>query len=195
MFILGQMVGERIIRVSSKDYALFQKLQGEVGTLSKPMVAEVDNAGHWYNPDLESSEMAVRGVVRAAVLEKLGYQKEEILGEWIEDTENIGSSLDSNPEVKTTLSGPNFFNYKWQRVSSENLGSFAGLNRGVNNEPIVDAQRGVVLFSDEIQQLADGQAVTTLHSSGFGMGFLVERKEVYKVVNDNLHRIRAQIID
>ncbi len=185
------MAGERIIAVSSKDYALFQKLQGETGISDNPMVMETEDAGYWYNRDLESSEMAVRGVVREATLEKLGYQEED----WIADAENICNSLDNNPEVKSTLGDPNYSHYKWQRVTAKDMGSFTDMYQNANNGLAVDAQNGVVLFSDEIQQLADGQAVTTLHSSGFGMGFLTERKEVYKVVNDKLQRIRAQIID
>jgi len=185
------MAGERIIAVSSNDCALFRKLQAEVGALNNPVVVEAEDAGYWYNQDLESSEMAVRGVVRAAVLEKLDYQEED----WIADAENISNSLDSNPELKSTLGTPSFLHYKWQRVSAKNVGNFASMNRGANNKPVVDARNGVVLFSDEVQQLADGQAVTTLHSSGFGMGFLVEKKEAYKVVGGNLQRIRAQIID
>jgi len=185
------MAGERIIAVSSNDYVLFQKLQGEVGALNNPVVMEVEDAGYWYNQDLESSEMAVRGVVRAVVLEKLGYQE----GDWIANAEDISNSLDSNPEVKSTLGAPDHLHYKWQRVSVKDIGDFADMNQNANNGPVVDAQNGVVLFSDEIQQLADGQVVVTLHSSGFGMGFLVEKKETYRVVNDKLQRIRAQIVD
>jgi len=194
LYILGQMAGERIIAVSSKDYALFQKLQGEVGTLDNPMVTETEGAGNWYSQDLESSEMAVRGVMRRVTLERLGYQEKGGV-DWIADAEDISTSLDSNPEIKSALGDPNYMHYKWQRVSAKDMGGFTDMHQDANNGPAVDAQNGVVLFSDEIKQLADGQVVTTLHSSGFGMGFLIEMKEVYKVVDGNLQRIRAKIVD
>jgi hypothetical protein len=182
---------ERVIQMPPNDYALFQKLQGEVGGLTAPQIVEAQGVSDWYNPDLESSEMAVRAMVRSVTLESLGYHDKG----WITEEEDIGKVPDSQPDIESVLGTPDFLHYKWGRVSSKDLGGFSVVGEGVGNKPFVDAQNGVFLFSDEVRQLIKGNMVTTLHSSGFSMGFLTERKEVYSVVDGNLQRIRGLITD
>lgn len=190
-YIKPQMPGERIIAIPSSDYVTFRSLERQVGKLDKPIVVEAET-GQWYNSDLPSSEMAVRGIVREATLLRLGYQPEE---DWIAREENIARSLESNPEAKTILGEPNFMHYQWQDVSCKDLGSFADMQEAANSGPIVDANRGLVFFADEVQQLSEGKIVTTLHSSGFAMGFVAERREAFKVVDGNLLRVRGTIVD
>ncbi len=183
---------EKIIAVPPSDYALFQTLEGQVGKLDNPTIMEAEDAGHWYSRDLVNSEMAVRGIVRETTLARLGYKPEE---NFIADDENIARSLDGHSEAKALLGEPNFMTYEWQDVSSSDLGSFAAMQQRTESGPIVNIEKGFVFFTDEVQQLVEGQVVITLHSSGFEWGFIVETKEAFKVTNGNLQRVRGMITD
>jgi len=186
------MTGERII-VPPADYALFQTLQEQVGTFDRPIITEAGDVGRWYNEDLPNSEMTIRGIVREATLERLGYHQEE---DWITDEENIARSLNDNPNAKAILGEPDFIHYKWQSVSLRNLGSFADMQQKAGMGPFVDVEKGLVFFADEVQRLAQGLTVTTLHSSGLEMvGYLAERRETFKVIDGNLLRVRGTITD
>lgn len=186
------MSRERVIAVPPTDYMLFQSLQEQVGKLDEIRVFGVEDLDPWYNSDLASSEMAIRGIVRAATLARLGYKTEE---EWTSRDDNIARSLEDYPEVKEILGEPNFLHYQWQGVYTRNFGSFADMQLEAGTGPIIDVEKGLVFFVDEVQQLAEGQMVTTLHSAGMGMGFVAETKESFKVVNEKLIRVCGGLTD
>lgn len=172
-----------------EDYKNFHRFLAEAGDFEIPRIWQVEDADLWYNPDLESREMAIRAAARNAALEELGYKGEDLI-EW----EDVVEPLDSHPILKEMLGTPDFIHYKWHDVSVKNYGSLSGLQK--MGEAVVDARQGVVLFADEVQRLVGGESVTTFHSSGFQtMGFLAERKDVYKIVDGNLQRVRGVIID
>ena len=190
MVYFEQMPQERVIQMPPNDYALFQKLQAEVGEITSPSVLEIQYEEQWHNPDLESSEMAVRAMVRNAILERLGYKGEAQISE----EKGTTQTTSVNSEAIGVLGNPNYIHYKWQEVSVKNFGTFVAMD--VGNGPLVSAEKGIVFFADEVQKLLKGEPVITFHSSGFQqMGFLAERKDVYKVINGDLQRVRGLIID
>ena len=119
------MLRERIITVPPSDYTLFQNLQGEVGNIENTTIFEAEGAGRWYSQDVESPEMAVRGIVRGATLERMNFQEKD----WIAEKDDISSNLEDLPEIKTVLGKPYFMNYKWQKVSYKSMGGFADLRQ------------------------------------------------------------------
>jgi hypothetical protein len=186
------MSQERIYLVPPSDYSLFQKLQAEAGKSHNLKVYSAEDAEGWYNPDLDSPQMAVRLALRQSILENLNYEPEEY---WIEEPDNIANSLEKGSEVRTTLGTPDYLHYAWQNISNKTVGRFEELQQKAGNGPLINVPNGTVLFVDEIKQLAEGEAVTTIHSSGLRLGFLSESKEVYKVIDGDLHRIRGQMSD
>src|SRR5690348_2303571 len=71
---------DRIVRISSKDYKLAQILLQETGNPPLQGVVFLESseqfAGAGLNRDVKNVEMAIRGMIRWAALNQLGYKEE-----------------------------------------------------------------------------------------------------------------------
>lgn len=195
---LTMSTAERIshLYVSQDDYKLSQELIGEVGLTEPVFTSAGPVAKDWCNPDLESSEMAVRGIIREAALQKLGYVGEE---DWIPESgkgvvfgfkNTSDRPLSDNDKINRLIGGPNFTDYPWHNVA---VWDFGVLKFPGEAEPLINLEFGILLFADEVETLNKGEAVTTLHSSGFDEGSLVTRKEAFGIIDGRLHRVRAMV--
>lgn len=166
-------------------------------------------ARFYFNPNVETPEMSVRTVFREIVRKKIGYDSEardqypilesgnmEIRD--LNDNQIKQAKFNDLPEYQLILSligKPVYEAYDWDRIHVWKLGSLESLEhfmRGQNYLALPET--GVVLFSDEIKKLKSGKKLTTFHGAGIE-GYLMESKEIYKVVNDELLRVIASFSD
>jgi hypothetical protein len=163
---------------------LFQGLLAEIGDTEGITFEQVSLEDSRHNPDLVDPEMATRGFLRIAVLDKLGLGREEL-------EKSTTSPSESFEEIRTLIDPPLHKAYEWQQVDVFDLGNFEDLKGQRVEKILLIPEKRVVLFSDEVENLSSGEKVTTLHAAGYSQGFLAEFKDQFLVTNDNLYRIFA----
>lgn len=164
--------------LSEEEYKIFQQLNVQVGGLDKTLFTAGDKLTP-FNPDLQSRLMAIRLIIRQAILDKSGFSE----GPWIPgDGKDIklaqdgvvlsykrfgrGERISGNEEIDRLVGKPAYQAYDWDRFCVWNIGNFASLRAQAGNGLIIDSEKGVVLFADEVEQLSKGEVVTTFHSAG-----------------------------
>ncbi len=194
--------------LSEEEFETSQQLIEQIGGLDETFFTAGDELTP-LNPDLQSRLMAVRYIIREAILAKSGFSEVK----WIPDNGEVltlaqhsvvlsykrfarGERISGNVEIDRLVGKPAYQAYDWDRFCVWNIGNFASLRAPAGNGLIIDSEKGVVLFVDEVEQLAKGEIVTTFHSAGLEhLGFLTEEKEAYIVAGGNLHRVRASFTD
>ncbi len=182
------------LSVPPKDYELAQKLISEVGNVPGLIFKRDSSASkNWFNQDLKDSEMAVRKLIRDYYLASQGYQEND---DWMENGLFFLNSYSKTIYAlgDTGVDGYNWSYGRWKRGASITgpISYYEHERKNITN-PKIDVKQGIVLFTDELQQLAKRQSVTTLHSIIRSNSHISIKKEVFAVDRHELFRLRGLI--
>ena len=193
---------------SSKDLKLAKKLIAETGLDDHDLFPWF--ASFYFNPHVKSPEMSIKTLVRETLRKKIGFDSEapdsylmnlnsdEIDIRDIHDVQIQRINTDKSPESEIILSligKPVYKAYDWDHIRVWKLGSLDNLTKLMEGKTYLALQEtGAILFSDEINKLKWGKTLMTFHAAGIE-GYLMEYKEVYKVVDNELTRIIASFSD
>ena len=205
---------ETTLWVPQPDLELARQLTSELGfTLEKPTfrLADPTHPEAWVTEDfIGGSAMFVRFIVRDAALEKLGFVKHE--GVWIPNPGGINplpaelvfcfkltigfdKTYSENPTFRSLLANPDHLHYNWDQAAIWNLGRWEEVRGPLSYRPLINPDKGILLFSDEVEKLNRGETVVTLHAEGFAFGWLNGTREAYVVNDGNLYLCRSAFDD
>lgn len=191
---------------SDKNLQLANKLISETGITDADLFPWF--ARFYFNPNVKTPEMTIRTVIRETLLKKMGYDSEEgspdpSLGGGVIDIRDTndrrilnGKFSTAHSRILNTLIGkPSYQAYDWTSITIWRLGDFKKLSEENKNKGFLAIPKcGVILFDDELKKLASREAVMAFHGAGIE-GFLMETKVVYKLVDNDLIKVVANLID
>lgn len=196
-----------------EDLELAQRLSKEV----EVKIVDFTLAGEpsKLNPLVPDMPTAIREIIRKAALQEAGYKwsnpaKEEgdddsakflsgiVIGRDSSNQKIFRGNIKKAPAaVSELLRGPNHLAYNWYNVAYWDLGDFETLLQSVAPTGyLLIKGAGVLLFSDEVERLKNGEVVTPIYWGGLNeLGIVEDMLDTYAVRDGKLYRVWAHLID
>jgi hypothetical protein len=211
----------KLIRLPMSQRPLAITILGEVGSLTRHQFDCVSDEWCPAREGFPDATNHVRMRIRDAVLDERTQEYQEsreqlyseghqsfrststflngiIVGADCQNKIIYKDMLDECPDagvVRELLVEPQYRAYSWHTVSYWNLGNFDELlERAMKTKYLLLEEPRVLLFSDELTQLQEGQVVTPYHWGGV-FGFLMEDLDTFAVRNQKLFRVKASLSD
>ncbi len=187
------------------DLELAQRLSKEIGVTTVDFCLTSDEPTE-FNPLVPDIPTGIREIIRVAVLQETGCKWIEpeffsggiVLGRDINGQEIFRGNIEEAPAVVSDLlQKPIHRAYNWDRVAYWDLGNFEALLQSLSPTGYLFIEKvRVLLFSDEITRLTNGEVVTPIYWGGLNhLGLVEDKLDAYAVRGGRLYRVWAWLMD
>ncbi len=187
-----------------EDLELAQRLSKEVGVKIVDFSLTSGEPTE-FNPLVPDMPTGIREIIRIAALEEAGCElinpeffSGAVLGRDIDNKKIFRGNIKETPAViSDLLQKPIHLAYDWDRIAYWDLGDFEALLQSLSPTGYLLIEKvRVLLFSDEIARLNNGEVVTPIYWGGLNsLGIVEDKLDTYAVRDGRLYRVWAHLID